>query len=58
MQRGIQRWEAAILIWRVRRKFGSLEKQDSQKIESADTETLLDWSERLLTADSIEEIYQ
>ena len=39
------------------RKFGDrLIETDRQLVESADTETLLKWSERILSANSIEEI--
>jgi hypothetical protein len=40
------------------RKFGVLSERDRQRLQEADTETLLHWSERLLTASSPEEVMQ
>jgi len=55
-QQGMQQGEAVILIRLMLRKFGQLTEQERQKIESADAETLLAWSERVLTAKSVEEV--
>ncbi len=58
MQRGIQRGEAAVLMRQLQIKFGPLAEQERQKIESADAKTLLEWSERILTANCVEEIFK
>ncbi len=57
-QRGIQRGEAAILIRLMQYKSGPMAEQERQKIESADADTLLEWSERILTANRVEDIFQ
>jgi hypothetical protein len=40
------------------RKFGPLSEQHRRRLEEADANTLLDWSERVLTVDSIEEVFK
>ena len=57
MQQGIQQGEVAVLLRLMERKFGDhLTETDRRLVESADAETLLKWSERILSANSIEEI--
>ena len=57
MQQGIQQGEVAVLLRLMERKFGHrLTDVDRQLVVSADTETLLKWSDRILSANSIEEI--
>jgi flagellar biosynthesis/type III secretory pathway protein FliH len=56
-QLGIQQGEVAVLLRLMESKFGHrLTEIDRQLVESADAETLLKWSERILSANSIEEI--
>jgi predicted transposase YdaD len=56
-QEGIQQGEVAVLLRLMERKFGHrLTDVDRQLVASADTETLLKWSDRILSANSIEEI--
>jgi len=48
----------AALLMLMERKFGNrLTETDRQIVESADTETLLKWLEKILSANSIEEIF-
>jgi flagellar biosynthesis/type III secretory pathway protein FliH len=57
MQQGFQQGEVAALLMLMERKFGNrLTEADRQIVESADTETLLKWLEKILSAKSIEEI--
>ena len=56
IQEGMQKGEAAVLIRQLRLKFGALPDEKQRLIEAADSETLLQWSERVLTADSIDEV--
>ena len=57
VQQGIRQGEVAVLLRLMERKFGHhLTEDDRRIIESADTETLLKWSDRILSANSIEEI--
>jgi hypothetical protein len=53
---GKQRGEATMLLRLLRHKFGDLAETTRQRVETADPDTLLTWSERILTADSIEEV--
>ena len=39
-------------------KFGAIPEQDRRRIETADTKKLLLWSERVLSAESLEEVFQ
>ena len=57
MQQGMQQGEAAILIRQMERKFGSLTADQRQRIEAADTDTLLAWSERILTANNADQVF-
>ncbi len=53
---GLQRGEARILTALLRLRFGDLSDPVRQRIDSADADTLLRWSERVLTAQSLEEV--
>ncbi len=56
MQQGLQQGEARVLIRQLTRRFGELPEALRRRIEEADTETLLEWSERVLTAQSLDEV--
>ncbi len=56
MQQGLQRGEAHILTAKLRLRFGELPTAVHQRIETADADTLLRWSERVLTAATLDEI--
>ena len=53
---GLQRGEARILTALLRLRFGDLPVAVQQRIEAADADTLLRWSERVLTAQTLEEV--
>ena len=53
-EQGLLQGEAAVLLRPIERKFGPPSTVVRQRIQSADAATLLGWSERLLTADSVE----
>jgi hypothetical protein len=55
-QDGWQKGEAAVLLRQMERKFGPPGEAVRQRIAQADAETLLRWSERILTADSLEAV--
>jgi hypothetical protein len=55
---GQKKGEVLILMRLLERKFGPLSEEQRNRLEAADVDTLLDWSERVLTAHSIEEILQ
>jgi hypothetical protein len=54
LERGIQRGEAAVLLNLLQAKFGPLSESVRERIEQADAETLLAWSTRILSEDSVE----
>lgn len=56
LQQGLQQGEAAVLIRLLERKFGVLTEALRRRIERADAETLLIWSERTLVAQSPDEV--
>ncbi len=53
---GMQLGEARILTAQLRLRFGDLPVAVQQRIEAADADTLLLWSERVLTAQTLEEV--
>ena len=58
MQQGVQQGEVAVLLRQIKRKFGpTVAASFQQRVEQADAETLLVWSERILTAESIDDIF-
>ena len=50
--------EAALLLRQLERKFPPLPEAARQRIAAADAETLLAWGERVLDANSLEEIWE
>ncbi len=55
VQKGQQQGEAVMLLRLLQLKFGDVPEAVRGEIESADAQTLLEWSDRVLTANSIEE---
>ena len=53
-QKGIQEGQAVLLLRLIERKFGAPDESTRQRIASADAETLLQWSDRILMADSLD----
>jgi len=53
---GKQEGEATILLRQLQLKFGGAPEMARRKIEHADSQTLLVWSERVLTAADIEQV--
>jgi flagellar biosynthesis/type III secretory pathway protein FliH len=56
LEQGMQRGEAQMLLRLLARKFGTVPEAIRQRIEGAEVETLLVWSERVLTAERLEEV--
>ncbi len=56
-QEGRQEEKIAFLLRMVTRKFGVLDSQSRQRIENAGPEQLLKWSDRFVTARSLEEVF-
>ena len=56
VQQGLQISEAKVLLRQVDRKYGAqLAATYRERIEGADAETMLLWSDRILSADRIED---
>jgi predicted transposase/invertase (TIGR01784 family) len=55
-QEGRQEGEASLLLRLMERRFGSLDAAIRYKLQTADADTLLRWSDRLLVATSAEEV--
>lgn len=55
---GVQQGAARMLLQQLEAKFGELTAEQRHRVETADAETLLEWSQRLLTAQSLEEVWQ
>jgi len=56
-QEGRQEGETLLLARQLERKFGSLDKGVRAMLDGADAETLLTWGERVLTASSLEAVF-
>ena len=57
MQQGMQEGKAVLLKRLLQRRFGDLPLMYAQRIADADTETLLCWSEQMLDAQTLEEVF-
>lgn len=57
-QEGRQEGEAALLLRLLERKFGRLDPQTRKRVQGADAERLLDWGERVLTAERLEDVFE
>ena len=56
IEEGRQEGEAALLLRLLTLKFGPPDPLIRRRIETADTDTLLRWAERILTASTLDEI--
>lgn len=54
---GMQQGEARLLLRLLEKRFGPLPEAKRALINAADADTLLQWSDKLLTADSIEAVF-
>lgn len=57
-QEGRQEGEARVVLRLLRLKFGPLEPGVEERVRSAETDRLLGWSERILTAESLRDVFQ
>ncbi len=56
IQQGMQRGEARVLTALLQLRFGQVPAHISQRIDTADADTLLRWSERVLNALTIDDV--
>ena len=54
---GFQKGGATLLLRLLKRKFGRLDPQTRAQVRGADTEHLLTWGERVLTAERLEDVF-
>ncbi len=57
IQEGMQKGEVTILLRQMTKKFGTLSPDYCKRIESADEKTLLEWSDNILSAIKIEDVF-
>ena len=58
IEQGRREGEARLLLGQLERKFGLLPKAMRTRVAGADSEVLLRWGERLLTAERLEEVFE
>jgi hypothetical protein len=54
---GRKEGESAVLIKLLERKFGTLDEEAQRRISDAGSDQLLNWAERILTSDNIDEVF-
>lgn len=57
-QEGYREGEAGILLRQLRLKFGPLDAAIESRVRSADAERLLEWGDRILSAERLEDVFQ
>ncbi len=57
-EQGRRQGKAELLLRQAERKFGPLESRDRTRIELADADRLLRWGERLVGAQTLEEVFR
>ena len=57
-QEGLQEGEAGLLLRLLERRFGPVDEVIRTRVRSADSQTLLIWGEQILTAQTIEEVFE
>ncbi len=58
VQKGIRQGEAQMLLRQLTLRFGVLPQSALEHVESADADTLLRWSERVLSAATLDEVFR
>lgn len=56
-EEGRQEGEARVVLRLLRLKFGPLTPEVEERVRSADADRLLEWSERVLTAERLEDVF-
>lgn len=57
-QEGRQKGQAEYLLRQLRLKFGALDPSVEERVRSADSDRLLEWSLRILTAENPQDVFQ
>jgi len=58
VQQGVQQGEARVLLKQLELKFGAISDTVRERIQTTDTDTLLVYLERILTAETLDEVLQ
>ena len=58
IKKGIRQGEAQMLLRQMTSRFGVLPQSAHAQVESADADSLLRWSERVLTASTLDEVFR
>ena len=56
MEKGVQKGEATLLLRLMELRFGNLDETIRNRLQTANAEILLRWGERLLVANSVEDV--
>jgi hypothetical protein len=56
-QGGRKEGESTILVKLLAREFGAIDAEHQRRIDEADSDQLLDWAERILTAEKIDDVF-
>ena len=56
LQEAVQEGEARLLLRQLRLKFGPLDPETEERVRSADAGRLLEWGDRILTAESLQDV--
>ena len=57
LEKGMEKGEARMLLRQLRLKFGELPDSVEQQLKDANETALLRWSERVLTAEQLEDVF-
>ncbi len=57
-QEGRREGEADLVLRQLRLKLGPLEPDIEDRVRSADADRLLEWGERILTAESLQDVFR
>ena len=57
-QEGLQKGEARVLLQLLRLKFGPLAPETEERVSSTDADRLMEWSERVLTAEQLQDVFR
>lgn len=58
LKEGRQEGEAVFLLRLLERKFGRLDPRTRERVQGADSESLFEWGERVLTAERLEDVFE
>ncbi len=57
IEQGIEQGEAEVLLRQLKQKFGAVSGEILRRVDQAESEQLLTWAERILTAERIEDVF-